>query len=271
MATASLRAEVKELRARVGALVAPTVLDRIRDDPTHVLTAAGMTPDQWQRQLLEYMGDRMLLLCSRQAGKSQVAGALALREALLRPGSLVLLLSPTQRQSSELFKVAFLPLWHALGRPVPATQESALTMTLANGSRVVSLPGEEGTIRGYSGVRLLIIDEASRVPDALYYAVRPMLAVSGGRLIVASTPFGRRGFFWEAWSGKEPWHKVKITAGQCPRISPAFLAEERKAIGERWFKQEYLCEFLEAIGAVFSGEDIDRAIVPHVQPLEFHR
>jgi hypothetical protein len=271
MAIAALRAEVKSLRARVGALVGPTVLDRVRADPAKILAEAGMAPDPWQEDLLRSPALRALLLCSRQSGKSQVAAALALHEALLRPRSLVLLLSPSQRQSGELFKDKLLPLYEALGRPVPTTQESALQMTLANGSRVISLPGEEGTVRCYSGVRLLVIDEASRVPDPLYCSVRPMLAVSKGRLVAASTPFGRRGWFWEAWSGNEPWKRVKVAASQCPRITPEFLAEERKAIGERWFKQEYLCEFLEAIGAVFSGEDIDRAIVPHVQPLEFPR
>ena len=35
-----------------------------------------------------------------------------------------------------------------------------------------ALPGREGTIRSYSGVDLLILDEASRVPDDLYRSVR---------------------------------------------------------------------------------------------------
>jgi hypothetical protein len=65
-------------------------------------------------------------------------------------------------------------------------------MTLANGSRIISLPGDEETIRGYSGVRRLIVDEASRVLDPLYFAIRPMRApmraVSQGRMICLSTP-----------------------------------------------------------------------------------
>lgn len=212
---------------------------------------------------------RVLLLCSRQSGKSTVAAALALRAALLEPGALVLLLSPTLRQSGELFRDKVVRLFAALGRPVATVQESALTMALANGSRVVSLPGEEESIRGYSGVKLLVIDEASRVSDALYASVRPMLAVSHGRLACLSTPFGRRGWFYEAWQGAETWRRVCIRAEQCPRITADFLAEERAAIGERWFKQEYQCEFLSAVGAVFSGDDIDAAFVPSVQTLEF--
>jgi hypothetical protein len=245
------------------------LLARLRADPARILADARMEPDPWQADLLRSRAARMLLLCSRQSGKSQVAAALALQAALLDPPALVLLLSPTQRQSGELFRDKVKRLYNALGRPVATVQESALTMELANGSRIVSLPGDEETVRGYSGVRLLVIDEASRVDDALYHSVRPMLATSRGRLVCLSTPFGRRGFFHEAWAGAEPWKRVKITADQCPRITVEFLAEERRCIGERWFRQEYGCEFLTAVGAVFSGDDIDRAFVNDVQPLEF--
>lgn len=245
------------------------LLDRLRADPAAVLSAAGMKPDPWQAECLRRPPANTLLLCSRQTGKSQVAAALALLTALLQPGSLTLLLSPTQRQSGELFRDKCKRLYNALDRPIATVQESALTMELANGSRIVSLPGEEGSIRGYSNVRLLVIDEASRVDDPLYNAVRPMLAVSQGRLVALSTPFGRRGWFYEAWSGSESWQRVLVTAGECPRITPEFLAEERQSIGARWFAQEYECVYLTAIGAVFSGDDIDRAFVNDVQPLEF--
>jgi hypothetical protein len=209
------------------------------------------------------------MLCSRQSGKSLTGAALALREALLRPGSLVLLLSPTQRQSGELYKDKVRRLYNALDRPVAAVQETQLTMELANGSRVIALPGEEETIRGYSGVALLVIDEAARVPDALYYSIRPMLAVSRGLLVALSTPFGRRGWFYEEWRGGGPWERVKVTADRCPRITPGFLAEERASLGEHWFSQEYLLEFRDVVDSLFRQEDIDAALgCTDIQPLD---
>jgi hypothetical protein len=45
--------------------------------------------------------------------------------------------------------------------------------------RVGQMP--QGTIRGFSAATLIVEDEAARVPDDLYFSVRPMLAVSGGR------------------------------------------------------------------------------------------
>jgi hypothetical protein len=196
-----------------------------------------------------------------------VAAALAFRAALLEAPALVLLLSPSLRQSGELFRDKVKRLYVDLGRPVPLVQESALTLELANGSRIVSLPGTEETIRGYSGVRLLVVDEAARVLDPLYCSVRPMLAVSGGKLVCLSTPFGKRGWFYEAWTGSDAWHRVKIRADECARISPAFLKEEREAIGERWYRQEYECSFEDVIDAVFRAEDIAAALDNDLQPL----
>ncbi len=208
------------------------------------------------------------MLCSRQSGKSLTAAALALKDALLVPGSLVLLLSPTLRQSGELFRSKVLPLYRALACPVPPLRKpTQLTLELANGSRIVSLPESEEGIRGFSSVRRLIVDEASRVSDALYLAVRPMLAVSRGSLVCLSTPFGRRGWFHDEWTGPRAWERVRATADICPRITPEFLEEELLALGERWFRQEYHCSFEDAIDAVFSGADIERAFDSLAQPL----
>jgi hypothetical protein len=226
-----------------------------------------MAPDPWQTKLLRSNSDRLLLLCSRQAGKSLSAAALALRAALLYPPALVLLLSPTQRQSGELFRDKVKRLYSRLGRPVACTQESQLTMELANGSRIISLPGDEETIRGYSGVSLLVIDEAARVPDDLYRSVRPMLAVSKGRLIALSTPFGQRGWFFTEWTEGAGWERTQITALQCPRISRGFLAEEERSLGQRWFLQEYMCSFEDSIDSVFSAADVRAALSDTIEPL----
>ena len=150
----------------------------------------------------------------------------------------------------------------------PVRQESALTLELQTGSRIVCLPGNEATVRGFSAVSLLVVDEAARVSDALYQGVRPMLAVSGGRLVLLSAPFGRRGFFFEEVErGGPEWARVRITARECPRIAPAWLARERAQTGDWWFRQEYLCEFVDTDDQVFSYDSVMAAISPDVAPL----
>jgi hypothetical protein len=183
------------------------------------------------------------------------------------PGALVLLLSPSERQSGELAAKVF-EFYDVLGQPIPARKRTELQLQLINGSRIIALPENERTVRGYSGARLLVVDEASRVSDALYRTIRPMLAVSRGRLIAMSTPFGKRGWFFEEWQrGESAWERVSVTAEQCPRIPPSFLAEERRSLGERWFRQEYMCNFEENIDAIFAHSDIVAALSDGIQPL----
>jgi hypothetical protein len=263
----SLRSIVARLEAQIAARpAARRTLDELAVDPDQVMVRAHLTPDAWQHQVLASPMAQILLLCSRQAGKSTVASALAVRAAMLQPNALILVLSPSLRQSGELFRKV-LAHFNSLGRPITVRNESALRIEFANGSRVISLPGDEGTIRGFSGVTLLIIDEAARVLDDLYCAVRPMLAVSHGKLIALSTPFGQRGWFFEAWRSEEEWERIRVTADQCPRITPTFLADEKRALGERWFRQEYMCSFKDTIDAVFSYADIQAALSDDVKPL----
>jgi hypothetical protein len=201
-------------------------------------------------------------------GKSTVAAALALTIALLQDGSLVLLCSPSLRQSAELF-LRVLGLYRALGRPIPTVRprDNTTKLELANGSRIVSLPGSEATIRGYSGAALMIIDESARVPDDLYRAVRPMLAISRGLLACLSTPWGKRGWFYEEWQGPRNWCRVEVNAFQCPRIPADFLDEEKAALGDTWFRQEYMCSFEDTLESLFRQQDIEQMLTGDVQPL----
>lgn len=236
-------------------------------DPVQLAIRAGVIPDPWQAGLLRSQERQLLMLCARQTGKSTVAALLAVHEALYRSPALVLLLAPAQRQAQELFRAAR-GLYRALGETVSEIEEeSALRLELGNGSRIISLPGSEATVRTFSNVALLVLDEAARVPDDLYAAVRPMLAVSGGRLVLLSTPFGKRGFFWREWSEGDGWVQVKVTAEQCPRISRTFLEQERASIGDWWYSQEYECVFRDPVDSAFSTEHIAAALDDTIEPL----
>jgi hypothetical protein len=245
-------------------------LHPFRIDPANLLTLAGYSPDPWQRECLSTAaarGSRTMMLASRQSGKSFTAAAIGLHTALLRPNSLTILLSASENQAKELFRKHFLGHYHRLGRPVKAVSETALTMHLVNGSRILSLPTSEKTVRGYSDVSTLIIDEAARVPDEMYYAVRAFLATSGGSLTVLSTPFGKRGWFHHEWTEGEGWTRFRAVAKDCPRITPEFLASELIALGPRWYRQEYECSFEDTVAAVFLSADIAAMSRDDIEPL----
>lgn len=254
------------LRTRLRHLAITEANTRPRPDPVTFTRTAGLDPDDWQEQVMCSTAPRLLLNCARQSGKSTIIAALATYTALYQAPALVLLLSPGLRQSIELFRKV-LDVYHGAGNPVVADAESVLRLELTNGSRIIALPGKEGTIRGYSGVSLLVMDEASRIDDGLYYATRPMLAVSGGRLVLLSTPYGRRGIFYQEWTEGIDWERVEITAENCPRISAEFLAAERASLPDWIYRQEYEAAFVETDEAVFRYEDIMNALDNTIPPL----
>ena len=229
--------------------------------------ALGFSPDPWQADLLLSSDKRVLLNCSRQSGKSTTAAILALHTALYRPGSLILMVSPSLRQSLELFRK--LSDFADQLDPSPArSEDNKLSAVFENRSRVVALPGHESTIRGYSAPSLVVEDEASRCEDEIYTAIRPMLAVSSGRLILMSTPHGCRGHFYKEWSeGGPAWKRVSITADQVSRISSEFLDQERASLGDWMFRQEYFGEFVQAEDQYFSNETIEMMFDTSAKPL----
>ena len=213
-------------------------------DPAEILRENRMTPDPWQADFLRCPDRRILIGAHRQAGKSTSTAARGLWEAMYHPGALVLLLSPSQRQSAELLRKvkSLLPPFK---ERIRIASETALQLELGNGSRVLSLPGDPATIRGYSAPSLVIVDEAAQVKDILFDAITPMLAVSDGTLLLLSTPFTRRGFFYTEWErGGTDWTRFEIPVGRgSSRISETFLSRERARMGAKTFAQEYECRF----------------------------
>jgi predicted phage terminase large subunit-like protein len=208
----------------------------------------GFEPYTWQERALKSTHKRKLFNCGRQSGKSTCAALKALHRSIYYPSPLIILLSPSQRQSSELFRKV-IEFRESLPHPPELLEDNILSMTIAGkegrpDGRIVSLPGNEKTIRGYSKASLIIEDEAAAVPDPIYKAVRPMLAVSNGEYDMMSTPRGKKGHFYEAYASGR-WETYTFTAKENPNITPEFLEDELRELGSRMFAQEYLCEFLE--------------------------
>lgn len=240
-------------------------------DPVVLAQDCGVTPDGWQADLLRADNKRVLLLASRQVGKTTTTALKALHVVMYEPGALIVCVSPSQRQSAELLRTVRL-MHQKLDDAVPLVGDSVLKLEWENDARLLALPGgEDGkTIRGLAGARLILIDEASRVPDSLLAAIRPMLATNrAGALIALTTPAGRRGWFFDAWhdTADESWHRTRVAATECPRISPEFLEQERKALGQTMFESEYGLVFHDSETSAFSTAIIDSAFDPEVLPL----
>jgi hypothetical protein len=232
-----------------------------RARPLTLARDIGLDLAPWQQRVAVSKSRRILICTSRQAGKSTIAAMLALHQAICFPGSLIIIVSRAQRQSSELFRKVrdvweFL-LAYAKERGLPYQSpglmvdvDNVTSMEFANGSRIVSLPANASAIRSYSSVDLLLEDEAAFVPDQVYRTIRPMLIVSRGRLVLLSTPFGKRGHFWHEWSQGDtadlPWERYRIPWQQVKHLPAQDVQSERRSMGSWWFSQEYECNPPEA-------------------------
>jgi hypothetical protein len=227
----------------------------------------GFSADVWQADVLLSDERQLILNCSRQVGKSTTTAVLAAHTAIYKPESLILIVCPTERQSSELLRKIKSILAQMPG--IDFSRDSILQIEMSNDSRILALPSSESNIRSYSAVDLLIVDEASRCIDEVYFAVRPMLAVSGGRIVLLSSPFGRRGFFYDVWANGEGWERFTVKATDCERITPEFLASEKASMPEFIFRQEYFCEFTDRETQVFSSDDIENALDDSLKFIEW--
>ncbi len=239
---------------------------RLALDRVAFARAVGLDPDPWQERVLGSTSKRILLNCSRQSGKTTTVAALVLHRALYMPRSFCLVFSPSLDQSVEFFKrVANLCRELGLENVDPEAMRKT-GMDLKNGSRIEARPGNEKTSRGRTA-DLLVVDEAARIDDDLYHGIRPSLAVTGGSLVMLSTPYGQRGVFYEEWAGAGDWERYEVTAEDCPRISAEFLAEEERRLPPRVFRREYECSFEETEDAVFTSEVIEAAFSDEIEPL----
>jgi hypothetical protein len=243
------------------------ILLQIVDIPYFARKQCGFICDPHQAGLLYRATKRTILNCSRQVGKSTIAALKAVHAAYHRPGITILITSPTKQQSRELTR-KIRTFAYLSGSSLRGSRD---TVEFKNGARVLAIAADEDTVRGFSAVALLIIDEAARVSDEVYFALLPTLAVSGGSVWLLSTPKNKRGFFYSEWTNndKDRWAQLRIKAEDCPRINPDFLQKQRRRLGERRFMQDYQCHFLDSSQGVFDPESIRRAFTDTIKPLDF--
>ncbi len=243
--------------------------------PTRLLAKLGMPPYDWQKEALEEGHKRILILAARQSGKSSISAGRTHHVGRFYPNSLSLIVSPSEQQSKETMK----KVDELIGKDDEAViiGNASFEKKYESGSRIIALPGTERSVRGYSGPKLIVIDEASRVEDPTYKAVRPMLTGNPDAVLIAvTTPYGKMGWFYEEWTKSNRWYKIMVKpaftlnenrtqvvpdipekefrekilhqgvhAFYSPRHTLEFLQEELETMDWWWWKQEYGCEFLD--------------------------
>lgn len=236
------------------------------------------------------------MLTARQSGKSTYAAGKSSHIIKHEENALVVVIADSYKHSRETVKKVEEIV--ARDSTMPKTKiDNMYEKEYENGSRIIALPGSEKSVRGFSGPRLIIFDEAARIEDLTYKAARPMMAGTDCEVILTSTSFGQRGFFYERWNRPSPnWRKImvlprykavdnvlvenepleQLRARLVPqgiepfyseRHSKDFLEEELEELGEEWFNQEYGCEFLQPVGGLFNYDQVLAMVTDKVNPL----
>ncbi|MDO5681230.1 MAG: terminase family protein [Propionibacteriaceae bacterium] len=236
-------------------------------DPVAFARGRGFEPEPWQADLLRSTAGRIAVVCSRQVGKTFTTAYKALWTAIHSPGRDVLIISPSLRQSTEML-VRIKAIWQGMRGTGRLGKNNDSQMELPNKSRILSMPGNETTVRGFANVKLLICDEAARVEDDVWASVLPMVG-SDGQVMVLSTPWGQRGFFY-ALCDESPmngWEQHRVTVYDSHQWNEQRIAEVKASVGRFVFTSDYLAEFTDTEDAIFSGTDIARAVTDEVAPL----
>lgn len=222
-------------------------------DDENLFSKNDLKADEFQSQILGFAGRGLLVCCARQTGKSTAVAALAGQHALRFDDSTILMAAPSERQARELLRVVR-KLLRCGGYADEIVSDAVMSLELRNGSRIIALSAAAlDGVRGYADISLLIADEAAFISREFFAVIAPMVAVSKrARFVCLSTPNGRDNWFADRWHDNgADWMRIRWTAHQCPRISATFLEAQRRELGDRLFKQEYLCEFLQEGDAVF--------------------
>ncbi len=222
----------------------------------------NLVPDGWQTQLLNLTENQYLICCSRQSGKTLTACAAAAQRASTRPGSLILVVAPSERLAKENIKrIAELMIQAGYGSEL-RIQVSELKFK--NKSRIIGLSGARpDLLRGYSAIDMAILDEAAFCNDDLFSTLSPMLATNpNSKLVCLSTPSGPRGWFYRQWIANDNFVKIKVPASQISRIPDNFLEQERRTIGEAAYQREYCCSFDENNDLLIHPDVLDDTFIP---------
>lgn len=261
--------------------------------PSVYLQSIGFNAFLWQRIVASTSATRIILLCSRQAGKSTIVSSIPCHTAKYQSGSLNIVIAPTEDQAKEdILKIkdfiAHDPTYPHLKR------DGSDIIALDNGSRIIVVVATDRGARGYSRPRTVVLDEASRIPDVVYKSgVVPMMNNNPkGKVFMLSTPFGRTGFFYDTWTRQskrwqkifvrtpydvDPYNSLKLVDAEpeenfkkkCAKdgiiglYSPNHESLEGQQeiledIGETQYQQEFCCDFVEINGQVFRDADLKR-------------
>jgi len=227
----------------------------------------GLNLFSYQAELLRSTSKRIVACWARQTGKTTTIAVKVIHFAFTNAKTTTLIVSRGLRQSMIMFGIIEnLIMKHPILRK-SVTKSTRTQIQLTNGSQITALPcGPDGaSLRGFTA-DLVVMDEAAFMPeDVIASVIFPMLATTNGTAIMLSTPWGRDHIYYRSFKNPNYWSQ-HVKAEQCPLITPAFLEEQRRDIGELRYKMEYDAEFVEDENSFFK-QDLIRQCIEDYDPI----
>lgn len=203
---------------------------------------------------------------SRQVGMTYIIAREAIMDCLDNPGETFLIVSVSERQAQHVINYIRAAI-DEMAEPQPPEYNTKIEIRWPNGARIVSLPNSPSTVRGYKAKRVYI-DEAAHVQHdrELMQAIGPSTS-RGGAITLNSTPYGKRGIFWEIWSkAKELGYSVhEIPYNRCPELDLKVLKKQFGEMDEITFRQEFMCDFCDESMAFFPYDLIMKGVTPDLE------
>jgi phage FluMu gp28-like protein len=223
-------------------------------------------PFTFQEKMLRDQSKRIVSCMGRQTGKTTTIAIKAIHFACSNDNVIVLITSPSLRQSMIMFDRILSFIYNSFYLPKGVVRKTRTIIQLSNGSQIIALPCSEKYLRGYTA-HLVIMDEAAFMPEeVITQIVFPMLSTTNGSAIFLSTPWGKDHLFYRAFMDpKYSVHKVK--SSECPLIKPEFLEEMKQNMTDQAYRMEYEAEFVEESSCYFPQDLIRSCVDPALKPI----
>lgn len=229
------------------------------------ITYTGFTPYLHQRDVINELlepkkGKIVAVKSSRQKGKSLLVENMLLYYGINFKLTSICV-SPTLAQARKVFQDVQKAIDGA--DLINRCNETLLEIYLKTGSKILFKSAEQGdNLRGYTVTGLLAIDESAFIPDEVFYKIIQWTDVYKANILMVSSPYMKEGFFWNYFNRGTKgnaniiaidWSDKKYEADMAKLLPPDRLEEYRQTIPSAQFRSEYLGEFLDDDGTVFSG------------------
>lgn len=186
-----------------------------QDPVEFVQKILNFKPSPYQAKILSDMSKRIAVRICRQGGKTYVIAARAVWFAATHSNTTTVIIAPSQRQSIIMMDTihGFIFTINNKERRLLLKKALRTTIYFKNGSRIIALPNNPRTVRGYTAHQA-IVDEANFIKDdelLIDSTLRPQLGTTDGPLILCSTPWSVDSVFYRAFDPKSAYSKYIVT------------------------------------------------------------